>query len=263
MLDRQRFALWADGRLPPNEVHVWVARIDEMACRGRALQEILSEEESKRAGRFHFEQDRVRYVTGLAVLRSILGSYLRTDAKRIEFGREKKSKPVLAGTFARGGIQFNMSRSKGLALYAFARNRPLGVDVEKIEPVPEMDRIVSLFFAPREIQDYTGLPLAARPEAFYRCWARKEAFMKAMGEGLFRPLSSFSVPLLPDEQSTVKNASGNQTIAPCVLLRDLPVERGYAAAIAVEGIERLSSLREQTMHVDGILSRMRFSASPE
>jgi 4'-phosphopantetheinyl transferase len=212
MLDRQRFALWADGRLPPDEVHVWVASIDEMSCRGSPLQETLSQEESKRAGRFHFEQDRVRYVTGLAVLRSILGSYLRTDAKRIAFGREKKSKPVLAGTFARGGIQFNMSRSKGLALYAFARNRSLGVDVEKIEPVPEMDRIVSLFFAPREIQDYTGLPVAARPDAFFRCWARKEAFLKATGDGLFRPLNSFSVTLLPGEppRITDREVTGSQ-----------------------------------------------------
>jgi 4'-phosphopantetheinyl transferase len=248
-------------QLPPDEVHVWVARLDEIARRAASLKETLSEEESKIAGRFYFEQDRIRYVTALGVLRSILGFYLCTDPKQIEFGREKRNKPVLSGKFAPDRIQFNMSRSKELALYAFARDRSLGVDIEKMESIPEMDRIVNRFFTPREIQDYNGLPATARLEAFFRCWARKEAFLKATGDGLYRPLNSFSVSLLPEEQSHVTDADGTKHIAPRILLHDLHVEKGFAAAVAVEGFDGLAAPGQQDSRLDDTLSRMSFGGA--
>jgi 4'-phosphopantetheinyl transferase len=252
-----------DGQLPPHAVHVWIARLDEIAREGKSLQEDLSEKEAQRAERFNREKDRVRYVTSLAVLRSILGSYLHADPKQIEFRREKNNKPTLSGTFSSQGIQFSMSRSDGLALYAFARDLVLGVDIERIAPIPEMDRIVSRFFAPREIEDYFRVPPTARTEAFFPIWTRKEAFLKATGNGLSLPLDSFSVSLQADGESVVKDASGNQTITPHVLLRDLHVERGFAAAVAVEGCDRLFSLPAPGIRFDRTLFRMSFGRVPE
>jgi 4'-phosphopantetheinyl transferase len=261
MPDRRRHAPRTDDPLPADEVHVWIARLDEIALRGEALKETLSEEESKIAGRFYFEQDRIRYVAALGVLRSILGFYLRTDPKQIELGREKRNKPVLSGRFAPDRIQFNMSRAKELALYAFARDRSLGVDIEKMEPMPEMDRIVNRFFTPREVRDYNGLPSNSRLEAFFRCWARKEAFLKATGDGLYRPLNSFSVSLLTEEEPRVTDAAGIKDIAPRILLHDLYVEKGFAAAVAVEGFDGLAAPRQQEGGLGHALSRMSYGGA--
>lgn len=252
-----------DGQLPPHAVHIWIARLDEIARWGKSLQGDLSEEESQRASRFRFERDKLRYVTAHTVLRSILGSYLNTDPKPIEFKLEKNNKPVLSGMFDRRGIHFSMSRSDGLAIYAFARDRVLGVDIEKMELIPEMDRIVRRFFAPQEIEDYFRVPPAARMEVFFRCWTRKEAFLKATGNGLSLPLDSFSVSLQADGQSLVKDASGNQTVTPHVLLRDLHVERGFTAAVAVEGCNRLFSLPAPDIRFDRTLFRLSFGRMPE
>lgn len=261
MPDRLNTAPREVWKLPPDEVHVWVARLDEIARQGESLKETLSEEESKIAGRFYFEQDRIRYVTGVGVLRSILGFYLSTDPGKIEFGREKRNKPVLSGKFAR--INFNMSRSKGLAIYTFAGHRSVGVDVEEIKPMRDMDGIVRCFFAPGEIQFYAGLPATARTETFFRCWTRKEAFLKATGDGLFRPLNSFSVSLLPYAESHVMDAAGNHPMAPRFLLRDLRIEKGFMATVAVEGFKSLSPLPGQKSRLDETLSRLTFQGVTE
>ena len=221
--------------LPSGEVHLWSACLDEALFCREELERTLSREEQARAKRFRFERDRVRYLAGLGILRSILGYYLDVKPGSVEFGRGRKGKPALSSRFGRNPIRFNMSRSKGQALYAFARDRDLGVDVEKMEPIPEMDRIVERFFSQREIQDYYRTPASERTDAFFRCWTRKEAFLKATGEGLLRPLDTFAVSFRPDEQPRIVEDKAEPSAADRWSMRDLPVEEGYTAALVVEG----------------------------
>jgi len=232
------------------EVHLWSARLDEAPCRRKELERTLSREERARAERFRFDQDRVRYVAGLGILRSILGCYLDVEPASVEFHYERNGKPALSGRLGHNPIRFNMSHSKGLALYAFSRDRELGIDVEKMEPMPDMDRIVERFFSPREIQDYYRIPVNGRAEAFFRCWTRKEAFLKATGEGLSRPLDTFAVSIRPDEPPRIVEDREEPSAADRWSVRDLPVEEGYTAALVIEG--RQSHIRcLQRPHVAG------------
>ncbi len=221
--------------LPAGEVHLWNARLDRMVSSGRNLERTLSSDEKARANRFRFERDRARYMTGRGILRALLGMYLDVEPEAVEFGHERERKPALSGRFGRDPIRFNMSRSGDLALYAFARDRELGVDVERIDPLPEMDRIVEGFFTPREIREYRQIPPGERTDAFFRCWTRKEAFLKATGEGLLRPLDTFSVSIRSDELPRfVENRTQPEAADPWSVL-DLPVEEGYRAALVVRG----------------------------
>ena len=220
--------------LPPGEVHVWLACLDGMEGCRTGFEHILSVDELERARQFRFELDRSRFVKSIGVLRSILGQYLQVNPKRITFGREKYNKPVLSGPLDRDGIHFNMSRSKGVALYAFSKNHILGIDVEKKDALPDLDWMVRHFFAPCEIHEYFTLPVMARTDAFFRCWTRKEAFLKATGVGLFRPLSSFSVSLRREEPCRIKDIFDERETATEWIARDVPVSGGYAAAIVVD-----------------------------
>jgi len=232
------------------EVHLWSARLDEALCRQKELERILSREERARAERFRFDRDRVHYVAGLGILRSILGRYLGVEPASVEFRYESNGKPALSGRLGHNPIRFNMSRSKGLALYAFSRDREVGIDVEKMEPMPDMDRIVERFFSPREIQDYYRIPVNGRAEAFFRCWTRKEAFLKATGKGLSRPLDTFAVSIRPDEPPRIVEDREEPSAADRWSVRDLPVEEGYTAALVIEG--RQSHIRcLQRPHVAG------------
>jgi len=233
--DRLSTILFENDDLPPGKVHFWSACLDAAPFRRKELERSLSQQERARADRFQFDRDRVRYVAGLGILRSILGSYLGVEPASVEFRYESNGKPALSGRLGRNPIRFNMSRSKGLALYAFSRDREVGIDVEKMDPMPDMDRIVERFFSPREIQDYFRIPVNGRAEAFFRCWTRKEAFLKATGEGLLRPLDTFAVSIRPDEPPRIVEDRAERSAADRWSVRDLPVEEGYAAALVIEG----------------------------
>ena len=221
--------------LPDGEVHLWSARLDGMERCGGNLERILSRGEKARADRFRFERDRVHYATGQGILRSLLGSYLDVEPGAVVFDRERNGKPMLSSRSGQGPIRFSMSRSGGLALYAFSRDKELGVDVERIDPIPEMDRIVERFFSPREIRDYYRIPVNGRAEAFFRCWTRKEAFLKATGEGLFRPLDTFSVSIRSDESPRIVENRMQPEATDAWSVRELSSEEGYLAALVVQG----------------------------
>jgi len=221
--------------LPPGDVHVWCAFLDEMdSCRSE-LEQTLSCEEQARAHRFRLERDRVRYVISHGILRTILGSYTDVEPEALEFCCGINGKPLLSNRFGPETIHFNMSRSHGVAVYAFSRNWDLGIDIEKMEPVPEMDRIVERFFNHLEIKEYYLTPANGRMDAFFRCWTRKEAYLKATGDGLSRSLDTFSVLTARYGAPRIAGNGTKQDAPYDWTIRDLPVQEGYVAAIAVRG----------------------------
>jgi 4'-phosphopantetheinyl transferase len=182
-----------------NEVHVWTARLDREAEELHDLEATLSPDERARADRFHFARDRQRFVAARGVLRTLLGKYLRQAPASLEFSYGPYGKPSLAGANAARGLSFNLAHSAELAVYAISRQRNLGVDVERIKPESAGEDIARRFFSAREVGDLQTLPPEARVAAFFNCWTRKEAYLKATGMGLQTPLDSFSVSLWPGE----------------------------------------------------------------
>lgn len=220
--------------LPQDEVHVWQTTLDVAASDLVQLQQFLSPEERARADRFHFELDRRRSVIGRACLRLLLGLVLDAPAKELRFEYDEFGKPGLVPGPGRQ-LQFNLSHSGELILIAIAEGRAVGVDVEKIRTDLDPDSIATQFFSASERQILASLPASARYGAFFACWTRKEAYLKAQGVGLSLPLDQFDVSFLPDEapQLVATRPDPAEAANWRLLALDLPAE--YRGALAVAG----------------------------
>jgi len=235
-----------DLELGTNEIHVWRASLDQPIPRFHKLREMLSKDERMRAGRFHFEQDRKRFIVGRGILRTILGRYLNVEPARLQFCYGKNGKPALSDTFNKINIFFNMSDSGRLAIYALSRDGEIGVDIEQICDLPERNRIADQFFSVRERAVFRALPEIMKNEAFFNCWTRKEAFIKAIGDGLSLPLDKFDVSLVPGEPARLLRVVGDPKGAIRWSIQELEPASGYVAAIAIEGqIKQLHCLQWQ------------------
>lgn len=221
--------------LRPGEVHVWRAWLECPAEQRALLADSLSTAERDRAGRFHSEADRDRFVVARGGLRAILGHYLGVAAAEIHLSYGPHGKPHLAQSAHGLDLRFNLAHSHNLALYAFTAGCDLGVDLEAIRPLADADDIAARFFSARERAAYLALPAAERLEAFYRGWVRKEAYLKALGDGLARPLAGFSVSLGPGEPARLLEVEGDPAETERWSLAALDPAPGYAAALAVEG----------------------------
>lgn len=216
------------------EVHVWRVSLDQPAGVVELLLSTLVEDERVRAARFHFEKDRVRFVVARAALRAILARYLSAPPGQLQFHYNPYGKPSLAAD-AGSGLDFNVSHSHSLALLAFARGSALGVDVERLRADAAERQIAERFFSAHEVSALCGLPSAQQPRAFFDCWTRKEAYVKARGEGLSFPLAEFDVSLRPDEPAALLRVRGDAQEAGRWTLRALDVAPDYAAALVTEG----------------------------
>ena len=223
--------------LPEDEVHLW--RVDLEAIRGEESrwQKALSSDESTRAARFHFARDRQHFIAARSWLRTILGGYLATDASRLTFSYSKKEKPSLGQAFTASGVTFNVSHSGGVALLAITRHREIGVDVEQVRRDFDLEGIARRFFSAHEQQQLAGLADEKKPEAFFRCWTRKEAYIKATGEGLSLPLHQFDVSIAAGDTDALLAARPDDSEVALWSLRDVPAGPGYAAALCVRGRE--------------------------
>jgi 4'-phosphopantetheinyl transferase len=231
--------LWS---LPPktlllgdNEVHVWRASLELPSSRVQRLQGNLSEEELERAERFHFQRHRSHFISARGLLRTILGRYLKIEPRRLRFRYGPKGKPGLAGDTSRGGLRFNVSHSHNLALYAVTHGRQIGVDVERIRPDLAGEKIAERFFSPREAATLRELPAEMQQEAFYTCWTRKEAYLKAVGEGITLRLDQFEVSVTPGEPAVLLSINGDPKEASYWSLKGLGPGPGYVGALAVKG----------------------------
>jgi 4'-phosphopantetheinyl transferase len=221
--------------LSGDDVHVWRASLDLPAARVQCLQHTLTANELNRAERFYFQKDRERFIVARGLLRGILGRYLDMAPDQLRFCYSPHGKPALVGGSGGDVLRFNLSHSHGLALYAITCNRQVGVDLEYIRPIPEAERIAERFFSAQENAVFRALPQNKRLEAFLNCWTRKEAYIKARGEGLSLPLDQFYVSLASGEPTTLLNIIGDPQEATRWALRKLKPGPGYVAALAVEG----------------------------
>ena len=213
-----------------DEVHVWHAALDRDLNSLSRLESTLSPEEKARADRFHFANDRNRFVAARGLLRELLGKYLQQTPASLEFSYGKYGKPSLSGENLSSALFFNLSHSAGLAVYAIARERNLGVDVEHIRPEFGGEDIAKRYFSAREVSDLRTLPTEARAEGFFNCWTRKEAYLKATGMGLQIPLGSFAVSLLPEIP-----AQFLEGVEPRWHLAAYHPAKGYVAAVVYDG----------------------------
>jgi 4'-phosphopantetheinyl transferase len=213
-----------------DEIHVWHAALDrEEKVLGR-LESRLSPDEKARADRFHFVNDRNRFVAARGLLRELLGKYLLQAPAGLEFSYGEHGKPSLSGGDASSGLCFNLSHSAGLVVYAIAKERNLGIDVEHIRPESAGDDIAKRYFSAREVSDLQTLPPEAKVEGFFHCWTRKEAYLKATGMGLQIPLDSFVVSLFPEKPAQFLGG-----VEPRWHLAAHDPAEGYVAAVVYDG----------------------------
>jgi 4'-phosphopantetheinyl transferase len=221
--------------LKTSDVHIWHASLEQPGEAVHALRAILSEEELKRTERFHFDRHRRHFVAGRGILRHLLSLYTGIEPGQLQLEYTRNGKPFLPGMDGAFGIRFNLSHSGGMAVYAFTRGREVGIDIEHQRPIDDIDRIAERNFSAKEYTTLGTLPEGERLEAFYLCWTRKEAFIKAIGEGISFPLQQFDVSLTLGEPAQLQAVYGSQEIAQRWSMHDLTIAPGYAAALVVEG----------------------------
>jgi len=219
--------------LGPAAVHVWRIPLAPPAAQVAALAATLSADERDRAARFHFDRDRTSYTVARGALRTLLGRYLDHPAPRLAFGYRDKGKPYLAAP-ADDSLCFNLSHSGQLALLAFVRGREVGVDIEQRRELRDLASLAHISFSPNEYAVFCGLSAADQRPAFFACWSRKEAFIKATGQGVSQ-LADFDVSLAPGDPAALLRVDGEPPGAVRWSLQDLPAIPGYAAALVVDG----------------------------
>jgi 4'-phosphopantetheinyl transferase len=228
-------------RLERDEVHVWRADLNQEPAQRRIFSDSLAPDERARAGRFHFREHREHFIVARGVLRFILSRYLDVSPNLIRFTYNQYGKPAIETRAGVDSLRFNVSHSNGVALYAVARGREVGVDIEFIRADFASLEIAGQFFSTTEVAMLRALPAEQQTGAFFNCWTRKEAYIKALGEGLSRSLQSFAVSLIPGETAKLLSSNNDPDEAARWSLVELDAGAGYVAALAVEGA--LPSLR--------------------
>jgi 4'-phosphopantetheinyl transferase len=236
------FEIEAPLRLPEDEVHLWRVDLATAAAGEERWQRVLSADEMARAARFHFSRDRCSFTATRGILRTILGSYVGSDPKALVIGYLEKDKPYLSQnhlgqSHRENPVEFNVSHSGTVALLAFARGRMLGVDVELIRENFDVEPIARRFFSEHEQGQLAALPPSERVTGFFRCWTRKEAFIKAIGSGLSLPLDQFDVSIAEVDGSALLATRPDRNEAARWSLQEVPAGDGYVAALCVHGQE--------------------------
>jgi len=217
-----------------SEVHLWIASVDQAPSDLTAFEHVLSDDERARAGNYRFQLHRDRFVAGRALRRLILARYLGRPPETVAFTLGPQGKPSIDGEPA-DGLRFNDSGSDGLAVFALAWGRDVGVDVERIRQNADADRIVDMFGAPPERVAYGRLPEADRPLAFHRWWTAKEAWLKAVGSGLLASPDSFTVSFSAAEPLRLLEVRDQPGAVQRWTLESLDLAPGFAASLVVEG----------------------------
>lgn len=218
--------------LPLGEVHVWKAALIASSKQLEEFSKLLSEDEQQRVQRFYYQQHQQRFIVGRGILRTLLGHYLNFDPQQLRFDYEPRGKPMLASPM-QAQLQFNVSHSQDLALYAFAADK-VGVDLEYLRSMQYVEQLAKRFFSPQEAAAIAQLPDEDKQAAFFRAWTRKEAYLKATGEGL-GGLEQVEVSLLADEPAKLVAIAGDTKAASRWSLYHLAPAEDYLGALAVLG----------------------------
>ena len=221
-------------QLAGNEIHVWATSLAVEPAFLEKSANTLAPDEKDRAQRFKFDLHRNRYIAGRGALRAILAQYLPLHPAQLRFDYLANGKPVLTEEFASAGIHFNLAHTGDLALAAITRIGPLGVDVECVRPVKDVDDLVARFFSPRENELFQKVPAVEKPAAFFNLWTRKEALLKATGEGITRSLRLVEVSFLPGEPARLLAISGDAKVAEQWEMREFAPAQGFVGAVAIQ-----------------------------
>ena len=222
-----------DLLLADHEVHVWRAQLDLPASQFQELSSLLTADELERANRFSFERDRQRFIAARGILRSILSRYLTICPEQVRFAYNQYGKPFLGPEFTSRLLNFNLAHSGSMALYAVTRKLEIGVDVERACPNFEYEEIAKQFFSVNEVAALHTIPAERKLDAFYTCWTRKEAYLKAHGQGLSLPLDSFEVSFAPWEPPRLLMTRHEPQARALWRILDLSPGPGYVGALAV------------------------------
>ena len=217
-------------RLRANEVHLWALIPDAEST--AEYTSLLSPTEVERARRFRFPALFERFVSDHGRLRLLLAAYLQADPQSLQFEQNVQGKPRLSGPDCR--LRFNMSHTRGLTMIALCLDAELGIDVEAIRAVEDRDEIASVHFSPIESRALLSQPVQERDTAFLRCWTRKEAYIKAHGEGLSLPLDRFAVTLADQDRAALVHCDWDENEPDHWMLHHLQPMAGYIGALAIE-----------------------------
>jgi 4'-phosphopantetheinyl transferase len=233
---------WSPGNLKmeSSEINVWRAGSAIDRSQIDHLQTLLSDDERQRRDRFRFQRDADQYTVAHGMLRILLGAYTGMKSRDLTFQYSPKGKPDLTPALNSLRLHFNVAHSGEVILLAFARERRIGVDVERIRPDVECDELAQHYFSPAERVCLGHLPESRRRDAFFACWTRKEAYLKGMGGGLTEPLNSFDVYVNSHCSFHRLHVAGRAKETWWV--ENLDTDTGYAAAVAVEEGERTGTL---------------------
>ena len=218
--------------LSDGDIHVWRASLDLAPDLLHTLETSLAPDEQARAARFKFDRDRQRFIAARGILREILGACLSRPPASLSFTYGPHGKPALNPNDGGRIIQFNLSHSHGMALYAFANAREVGVDIEAVRPMADWEDIARRFFAPQEVTDILACPKDLQQEAFFRCWTSKEAYLKARGSGMTISLKSFDVHLSEDGSHALRSEDSQRWT-----LCGFSPATGYTGAVVGEGTD--------------------------
>jgi len=217
-----------------SEYELYTTRLDVPPRAVTALAELLSDDEQQRAARMVLHRDRARFIVARSRLRQLLGARLGVPPASVEFSYGPRGKPALATQFAGCGVRFNASRSEDIAVYAFALDRDIGVDVEAVRELPDADEIAARCFSLRENEAYLALSARERPLGFFNCWTRKEGFIKAVGEGFSHPLERFDVSLVPSEPARILRVGARAGEHCGWRVQSFSPAPGFVAAIVIQ-----------------------------
>jgi 4'-phosphopantetheinyl transferase len=209
-------------------IHIWTLPTTAADAVVAKFEQVLSPDEIEFALRFRFRHLRNSFVIRRGALRYLLGRYKKLEPASIQFNYRSKGKPSLSPA---DGLQFNMTHSGGIAAIALGAHCQIGIDLEKIRPLPEMQRIANRVFCLEEVTEIMSLPQGERMHAFFRCWTRKEAYVKAIGDGIFSPFNSFRVTVQDNVPARFVYLGGDAT-ASSLMLHDLNLASDCAAALA-------------------------------
>jgi 4'-phosphopantetheinyl transferase len=223
----------ADLILHQDEVHIWIVDIEKNSTDLRYFRELLSSEELLQADKFIFEQDRIRYSLTHGVLRLLINMYTGINKKNINYTLGKFHKPGLQASSGKE-LCFNLSHSGNYILFAFSWAKELGIDIEQIRDMQDADSIIERFCSEKEKVEYFSIQKENRTKAFFKCWTRKEAYIKARGDGLYFPLNNFTVSIKPDTQPALIEVKDEPLENNRWKLHDLKINDLYSSALVAD-----------------------------
>jgi len=236
------------GGITSDTLHVWCIRLTQSGDVVHTLEKHLSMDELRRADRYRREMDRTRYVIAHGALRELLADYTSETPRNISFGRTATGKPFLIDDQGEQRLRFTLSHSGEWAVVALALSTDVGIDIEQIDSDVSVEAVAERFFSRGEFEALREVPSEQRIVAFFAAWTRKEAYVKARGEGIAGRLRDFSVSVDPEQPPILLTDSMDPDVALHWRIYDLDRDSGYAAALAVEGVTHQIRMLDWTPH---------------